>query len=97
MADHPSPRRRFQFRLRTLFVAVLFAAILCGFAALIRENRRLARELDEAAQRERELRKELFDAAEKLFLGRDEYMQKLLERYRADSRPSPKDEAAPKL
>jgi hypothetical protein len=30
MADQPSPRRRFQFRLRTLFVVVTFAGITAG-------------------------------------------------------------------
>ncbi|HKD37525.1 MAG TPA: hypothetical protein VKB78_12020, partial [Pirellulales bacterium] len=48
--DQPAPRRRFQFRLRTLFVVVTVAAVVCGFAALIAENRRLLHERDEAVQ-----------------------------------------------
>jgi hypothetical protein len=46
MADQPSPRRRFQFRLRTLMIAVtLFALIPCGYvgwqAKIVRERRAL--------------------------------------------------------
>ncbi len=51
MASQPSPRRRFQFRLRTLFVVVTVAAAVCGFAVLAAENRRLIRERDEAQLR----------------------------------------------
>jgi hypothetical protein len=44
MADQPSPRRRFQFRLRTLMIVVtLFALIPCGYvgwqAKIVRERR----------------------------------------------------------
>ena len=44
MPDQPSPRRRFQFRLRTLMIAVtLFALIPCGYvgwqAKIVRERR----------------------------------------------------------
>jgi hypothetical protein len=30
MADQPSPRRRFQFRLRTLFVVLTIVAVQCA-------------------------------------------------------------------
>ena len=35
MADQPSPRRRFQFRLRTLFVVVTVVAVILGTRALM--------------------------------------------------------------
>jgi hypothetical protein len=35
MPDQPSPRRRFQFRLRTLFVVFLVIAIILGTRVLI--------------------------------------------------------------
>jgi hypothetical protein len=43
----PSPRRRFQFRLRTLMIGVTLLAVACGFAALVIENRKLIQERDE--------------------------------------------------
>jgi hypothetical protein len=43
MADQPSPRRRFQFRLRTLMIAVTLLAIPCGYlgwqAKIVRDRR----------------------------------------------------------
>jgi hypothetical protein len=50
MADQPSPRRRFQFRLRTLLIAVtLFALIPCGYvgwqAKIVRERKNLLNRL----------------------------------------------------
>ena len=33
MPDQPSPRRRFQFRLRTLFIVVMLVAVACGYVA----------------------------------------------------------------
>jgi hypothetical protein len=33
MADQPRPRRRFQFRLRTLMIVVTLTAVLCSYAA----------------------------------------------------------------
>jgi hypothetical protein len=34
MADQPSPRRRFQFRLRTLMIVVTLLAVIWGTVAL---------------------------------------------------------------
>jgi len=34
MADQPTPRRRFQFRLRTLFIVVTLLAVLGGYLLL---------------------------------------------------------------
>ena len=31
MPDQPSPRRRFQFRLRTLMIGVTLLAVVCGY------------------------------------------------------------------
>jgi hypothetical protein len=46
MANQPSPRRRFQFRLRTLMIGVTLLAIPCGYlgwqAKIIRERREAA-------------------------------------------------------
>jgi hypothetical protein len=43
MADQPSPRLRFQFRLRTLMIGVTLLAIVCGYvgwqAKIVRERR----------------------------------------------------------
>jgi hypothetical protein len=33
MPDQPSPRRRFQFRLRTLLIGVTLLAVICGYVA----------------------------------------------------------------
>src|SRR5438045_876155 len=45
MADQPSPRRRFQFRLRTLMIVVTLLAGVCGYVGwqvkIVRERRRL--------------------------------------------------------
>jgi hypothetical protein len=38
MADQPSPRRCFQFRLRTLFVVTAAIAVVCWNASLTRGN-----------------------------------------------------------
>jgi hypothetical protein len=38
MADQPAPRRRFQFRLRTLFVVTTAAAVVCCIASLTQGN-----------------------------------------------------------
>jgi hypothetical protein len=48
MADQPSPRRRFQFRLRTLFVVVTLFAVASWIVA---DRARLVRERDEAVER----------------------------------------------
>ena len=41
MADQPSPRRRFQFRLRTLMIGVTAVALLSPFVVrLVRERQR---------------------------------------------------------
>jgi hypothetical protein len=48
MADSAPTRRRFQFRLRTLLIGVTLLAAACAIAKLAIENRRLARERDEA-------------------------------------------------
>jgi hypothetical protein len=50
MADPAPTRRRFQFRLRTLLIVVAVVAAACAIAKLAIENRRLARERDEAEQ-----------------------------------------------
>ena len=43
MADQPSPRRRFQFRLRTLMIGVTLLAVACAYvgwqAKIVRERR----------------------------------------------------------
>jgi hypothetical protein len=44
----PSPRRRFQFRLRTLLIGIMVFAVLCWIAA---DRSRLIRERDEAIER----------------------------------------------
>jgi len=45
MADQPSPRRRFQFRLRTLMIGVTMLALPLGYAAwhirIVRERKEL--------------------------------------------------------
>jgi hypothetical protein len=45
MADQPSRRRRFQFRLRTLMIVVTLLAVPCGYigwqARIVRERRDL--------------------------------------------------------
>ncbi len=45
MPDQPSPRRRFQFRLRTLMIVVAVVAIPCAYvgwqAKIVRERRAL--------------------------------------------------------
>ena len=33
MPDHPAPRRRIQFRLRTLMIGVALLAVACGYVA----------------------------------------------------------------
>jgi hypothetical protein len=48
MADQPSPRRRFQFRLRTLMIGVTLLAVACWVAV---DRARLIRERDEAELR----------------------------------------------
>jgi hypothetical protein len=46
MADQPSPRRRFQFRLRTLMIVVTLLAVPCAYvgwqAKIVRERRETA-------------------------------------------------------
>jgi hypothetical protein len=42
MADQPSPRRRFQFRLRTLMIGVTLLAVVCAVFAWF-DRQRLAR------------------------------------------------------
>ena len=43
MADQPSPRRRFQFRLRTLMIVVTLLAVVCGYVsnqgAIVRQRK----------------------------------------------------------
>ena len=52
MATHPSPCRRFQFRLRTLLIVVtLLAALSAAVTWVIRDRQRLIRERDEAIER----------------------------------------------
>jgi hypothetical protein len=48
MADQPSPRRRFQFRLRTLMIVVTVLAVVCW---VVVDRARLIRERDEALSR----------------------------------------------
>jgi hypothetical protein len=46
MSDQPSPRRRIQFRLRTLMVVVTLLAVPCGYvgwqAKIVRERKAVA-------------------------------------------------------
>ena len=51
MADNPFPRRRFQFRLRTLMIVVmLVAALSAAVTWVVQDRQRLIRERDEALQ-----------------------------------------------
>jgi hypothetical protein len=60
MADQPSPRRRFQFRLRTLMIVVtLLAALSAAVTWVIRDRERLIRERDDAIQKQRQLEEAL--------------------------------------
>ena len=45
MADQPSPRRRFQFRLRTLMIVVTLLAVACGYVG---SQAKVARERHQA-------------------------------------------------
>jgi hypothetical protein len=49
MADQPSSRHRFQFRLRTLFIGVTLLAVMCGYvgreAKIARERRAMRDEI----------------------------------------------------
>jgi hypothetical protein len=51
MTDAPSPRRRFQFRLRTLLIGVTLLAGVCGYvgwqAKIVRERHAIAREVSQ--------------------------------------------------
>ncbi len=52
MPDQPSPRRRFQFRLRTLMIVVAALAVYCGpFVWLLDDRQRLIQERDDAVER----------------------------------------------
>jgi hypothetical protein len=46
MPDQPSPRRRFQFRLRTLMIGVTLLGVACGYVGsqvnIVRDRRALA-------------------------------------------------------
>jgi hypothetical protein len=53
MADSTRPRRRFQFRLRTLLIVVTLLSVAC---AVIIDRQRLARERDDALQNEADAR-----------------------------------------
>src|SRR5689334_62972 len=48
MADQPSPRRRFQFRLRTLMIAVTVFCVVCGWllsqAAIVWQRKAMLRD-----------------------------------------------------
>jgi hypothetical protein len=46
--NQPSPRRRFQFRLRTLMIAVAVVAAVCW---VVVDRQRLIRQRDEAIER----------------------------------------------
>jgi hypothetical protein len=52
MADQPSPRRRFQFRLRTLMILVALMAVPCAYvgwqAKIVRERRALLDQIEAA-------------------------------------------------
>jgi recombinational DNA repair ATPase RecF len=54
MADQPSPRRRFQFRLRTLMIVVTLLAVACWG---IVDRARLIRERDDALRQARDAKK----------------------------------------
>jgi hypothetical protein len=60
MDDQPAPRRRFQFRLRTLLIVVTLLAAQCAFVTwVIRDRQRLIRERDDAVQKQRQLEEAL--------------------------------------
>jgi hypothetical protein len=61
MDDTPAtPRRRFQFRLRTLMIGVTLLGILCGTATwVVGDRERLIRERDEALQADADARAKL--------------------------------------
>jgi hypothetical protein len=53
--NQPSPRRRFQFRLRTLMLGVTLLALLCGAVMWVaRDFERLIRERDAALEKARD-------------------------------------------
>jgi hypothetical protein len=59
MPDQPSPRRRFQFSLRTLMIVVTLSAAQCAFVAwVVRDRQRLIRERDDALRAAEEKRAE---------------------------------------
>jgi hypothetical protein len=66
MSDQPSPRRRFQFRLRTLMIVVTLMAAACGYVA---HEARIAKERREAA----EIYEPLRESVRKVWGGRLEY------------------------
>jgi hypothetical protein len=82
MADQPSPRRRFQFRLRTLFVLVAVVAAACW---VVVDRQRLIRERDEAIRRESEARQsaESNRIEAQTFLGQIVEMEKIVNKMRA--------------
>jgi hypothetical protein len=91
MTDAPSPRRRFQFRLRTLFVIVAVVAIACW---VVTDRRRLIRERDESLKRELATAERLgSEAAEarwmsQRFISKLEALQRATrERAKTDGRP----------
>ena len=55
MATHPSPCRRFQFRLRTLLIVVTLLAVACW---VVVDRQPLIRERDDAVRRESEARQD---------------------------------------
>jgi hypothetical protein len=56
MTDHSAPRRRFQFRLRTLLIVVTVVAVLCSVVAWYAKERE--RLIERREQLIRDLQKE---------------------------------------
>jgi hypothetical protein len=78
MPDQPLPRRRFQFRLRTLMIGVTLCAVACW---VILDRQRLASERDMAAQRESEAKATMIKQEESLRIYIDAF-RKLEDRNR---------------
>jgi hypothetical protein len=95
MSDQPTPRRRFQFRLRTLMIGVTLLAIYCGTVAwFVHDRRRLIDERDKALEREIATGERLgIEAAEarsmsQRFISKLEALQREThERAKTDGRP----------
>jgi hypothetical protein len=76
----PSPRRRFQFSLRTLMIGVTLLAVYCGpFVWLFQDRQRLIHERDEAKVQAEQNHSSFQEAVEQVKILR----QRLLEAKRS--------------